>query len=255
MYPYLKYKIRMNNLFLYICIFFCILTGKSFSETIPAAPTKYFDDRLNIINKTDSSRLNEELAGIEKNNPDHPQFVISILKFDSDSSLEDYTNRIAKQWKVGQKDINNGLILFWFPDKHKLRFETGYGMEAVLPDILCRRILINQIIPQFKNKNYVVGLENSIKEVSKYISQPELAKSDIKKSNLQTKTNNTNAMGIIILSALGLLVVIFLFSKGLGGIIIDILLCFVNVGGSNKSGGGFSSSGGNFGGGGSSGYS
>jgi len=163
----------------------------AFSETIPPAPTKYFDDRVGIISQNDAALMNEELANLEKSAPNHPQFVISILKYDTESSLEDYTNRIANAWKIGQKQTSNGLVLFWFPDVKKLRFETGYGNEAVLPDIRLKQILNNQIIPKFAQKQYAAGLESGISEINK-----QLVRADVIKIN---KTEDAgNPLGIFL---------------------------------------------------------
>ena len=50
----------------------------------------------------------------------------------SESSIADYTQRIAQTWGVGQKGNNNGAVLFVFVDDHQMFIQTGYGLEGAL---------------------------------------------------------------------------------------------------------------------------
>ena len=76
----------------------------------------------------------------------------------SDSSIDDYTLRIANQWKAGQKKLDNGAILFVFVGDHKLFIQVGYGLEGALPDALCKRIIDEEITPRFKQKDFDGGI-------------------------------------------------------------------------------------------------
>jgi len=60
-------------------------------------------------------------------------------------SLEDFTIRTAQAWRVGQKKLDNGVILFVFVKDRKLRMEVGYGLEGALPDALAARIIADTI--------------------------------------------------------------------------------------------------------------
>jgi uncharacterized protein len=80
----------------------------------------------------------------------------------SGSSIEDYTQRVAENWRVGQKDKNNGAVLFVFIQDRKMRIEVGYGLEGVIPDALAKRIIENEIKPHFKNGDYAGGLDAGV---------------------------------------------------------------------------------------------
>ena len=76
----------------------------------------------------------------------------------SDSSIDDYTLRVANQWKAGQKKLDNGAILFVFVQDHKMFIQVGYGLEGALPDALCKRIIDQEISPPFKQGNFDGGV-------------------------------------------------------------------------------------------------
>jgi uncharacterized protein len=83
----------------------------------------------------------------------------------SDSSIEDYTVRVARSWQVGQKNKNNGAVLFVFVQEHKMFLQVGYGLEGVLPDALCKRIIDEQITPRFKAGDFDGGLTAGVQAV------------------------------------------------------------------------------------------
>ena len=80
----------------------------------------------------------------------------------SESSVADYTQRIAQTWGVGQKGRNNGAVLFVFVANHQMFIQTGYGLEGALPDATCFDITHNVIAPFFKKNDYAGGLKAGV---------------------------------------------------------------------------------------------
>lgn len=126
-------------------------------EVIPPAPKQYFNDYAHLVPAATASRLNQELENYERQSSD--QILVAVYpKMQSDSSIADYTVRVARAWKVGQKGKDNGAVLFVFVQNRKMFIETGYGLEGVLPDALCKRIIDEQIEPRFKAGDFAGGL-------------------------------------------------------------------------------------------------
>ena len=120
-------------------------------EVIPPPPAAYFNDYAHVVSAGTAAQLNSTLENFERQSSD--QILIAIFpKMQSDSSVEDYTVRVARSWQVGQKAKNNGAVLFVFVQDHKLFLQVGYGLEAVLPDALCKRIIDEQITPSFQGR-------------------------------------------------------------------------------------------------------
>jgi len=126
------------------------------AEVMPPAPERYFNDYAQVVSGPAAHRLNEQLAQFERDTSN--QIVVAIYpKLQTDSSLDDYCYRIFHTWGVGQKKLNNGAVLFVFVADHKMRIQTGYGLEGAMPDAICKRILDDEIAPYFKRKDYDDG--------------------------------------------------------------------------------------------------
>jgi uncharacterized protein len=133
-------------------------------EIIPPAPTAYFNDYAHVVSEGTAAQLNKTLEDFERQSSD--QIVVAVFpKMQSDSSVEDYTVRVARSWQAGLKDKNNGAVLFVFVQDHKLFLQTGYGLEGVLPDALCKRIIDEQISPRFKTGDFDGGLTAGVQAI------------------------------------------------------------------------------------------
>jgi uncharacterized protein len=84
--------------------------------------------------------------------------VIAIFPSLQGESLEDFSIRLAERWRIGDRKLDNGVILLAFVQDRRLRMEVGYGLEAVLPDAVAAQIINNQIGPRFREGRWGDGL-------------------------------------------------------------------------------------------------
>jgi len=127
------------------------------ANDIPPAPDRYFNDYAHVVDPKDADAFNTELADFERQTSN--QIVVAVYpKLNTDDSLDDYCYRTYQAWGVGQKDKSNGAVLFVFVQDHKMRIQTGYGLEGALPDVTCSRILNDEMAPYFKRGDYEGGL-------------------------------------------------------------------------------------------------
>jgi len=130
-------------------------------EVIPPRPEHHFNDYAGVVSTAAAQRLNRALEDFEKKTSS--QVMVAVFpNMQSDSSVEDYTRRIAEAWGVGQKGRNNGAVLFVFVQDRRMRIEVGYGLEGALPDALAKRILDDEIEPRFKRGDYDGGLSAGV---------------------------------------------------------------------------------------------
>ena len=141
-----------------VALWFTFAAGGLWSaEVIPPPPPNHFNDFAGVVRRDTAAQLNRELAQFERDTSN--QIVVAIYpKLQSASSVEDYAVRVAQSWRVGQKEKKNGAVLFAFQESHDLRIVTGYGLEGVLPDALCKQIIENEIVPRFRAGNFDAGL-------------------------------------------------------------------------------------------------
>ena len=138
------------------------------AEVMPPKPAAYFNDYAGVVSKDAGHRFNEQLAQFERETSD--QVVVAVFpKMQSDSSIEDYTQRIAQAWGVGQKERRNGAVLFVFIQDRKMFIQVGYGLEGALPDITAFDITEYHIKPHFRNDDYEGGLATGIDLICKAI--------------------------------------------------------------------------------------
>ena len=238
------------------CIILVLLFGCQLfaQEVIPPAPVAYFNDYASSVSAGTASQLNNTLENFERQTSE--QILVAVYpKMQSDSSIEDYTVRVARSWQAGLKDKNNGAVLFVFVKDHKMFLQVGYGLEGVLPDALCKRIIDEQISPRFKAGDFDGGLTAGVQSIL------AATKGEYKGTGRTVADGQTRRQSIapfLHFGFIALIIIIIIFSRGSGMFLPWLLLSSSGSsrgwgGGGFSSGGGFSGGGGSFGGGGAGG--
>ena len=254
-------RVQRGRLFFAVVAILASAICANAAEIIPPKPDRYFNDYAGVVSRGVVERLNAQLAQFERDTSD--QVVVAVYqKMQSESSIEDYAQRIAQTWQVGQKDKRNGVVLLVFLDDRKASIQVGYGLEGALPDITAYDIRERHMNPHFRKGDYEGGLSEAVDLICKAI-RGEYKGSG--RANAESRSDNGGTAGLLVFL---FVLVIFLLAvrasrrfggyryTGGGGPFIS-----GNWGGgggwsSGSSGGGFgsfSSGGGSFGGGGSSG--
>ena len=139
-------------------------------EVIPPKPAGYFNDYAGVVSKEAALRFNEQLAQFERETSN--QVVVAVFrKMESDSSVEDYGQRVAQSWGVGQKGVSqgNGVVMLVFIEDRKISIQVGYGLEGAVPDVTAFDIRTRHINPHFRNGDYQGGLAEGIDLICKAI--------------------------------------------------------------------------------------
>ena len=94
--------------------------------------------------------------------------------------IVDYGMQVVDKWKLGNKDIDDGLLILVSVNDRKMHIFTGYGLEGVLPDAIVNRIVDDEITPSFKQGDYAGGLVKGINRIEeRLVADPDvLAQSD-----------------------------------------------------------------------------
>jgi len=152
---------RSSKRFLIIAFAAFLAVRSLGAEIIPPKPAGYFNDYAGVVPASTARELNEKLAQFERETSN--QIVVAVYRtMQSDSSIEDYTQRVAQTWGVGQKERKNGAVLFVFIGDRKMFIQTGYGLEGALPDATCFDIVNNVIRPKFRAGDFAGGLAAGI---------------------------------------------------------------------------------------------
>ncbi len=127
------------------------------AQEVPPPPTQWVTDRAGVLDAAAVERLNTKLRAFEQRTGS--QFIVYILPSLEGGSIEDFSIRAAEKWRVGRKGLDNGLILFVFPQDRQVRIEVGYGLEDTVTDALSSRVIRQDLIPAFQRGDFGAGLD------------------------------------------------------------------------------------------------
>ncbi len=111
-----------------------------------------------------SSYSEKQLEGILRDleQTDSTQIVVLTIPSLEGEVLEEFSIKVVDQWKIGQKDFDNGAILLIAKADRQMRIEVGYGLEGSLTDLMAGRIIDNVIVPQFRAGNFDQGVLDGV---------------------------------------------------------------------------------------------
>jgi uncharacterized protein len=128
------------------------------------------NDYARLLPPDAQRRLETRLA--EREQATGAQMVLAIFPSLEGESLEDVGIRLAERWRVGDRKLDNGVILLVFVKERRVRMEVGYGLEPVMPDAAAAQIIRDAIGPRFREQRYAAGLEAAVEAVYARIETP-----------------------------------------------------------------------------------
>ena len=148
-----------------LIIVLCSFAGFAFSaeytiQTIPnpkTANAHSFVSNPDGILKTETvQQMNEFLDSLQAQTK--TEIAVVAVSSIGENEIKPFATDLFKAWGIGRAKQDNGLLILFVLNQKKVTFETGYGLEGVLPDAICKRIQIQKMIPEFKKGNYDTGL-------------------------------------------------------------------------------------------------
>src|SRR5512133_2030021 len=136
----------------------CALLLSGFNAGITDIPylTGRVTDNAQILSAETLTMLSDSLKMHELRTTN--QVVVLTIPTLDGESIEDYANRVFNDWKLGQKEKDNGVLIIVVPNDRRMRIEVGYGLEGTLPDLTASRIIQYIMTPKFKNGDYDGGI-------------------------------------------------------------------------------------------------
>jgi len=176
------------------------------------SPSRLVNDLAGIFSSDQASQLENTLVAFA--NKTSNQIVVVTMNDFGGMDRSQMAYSIGEQWKVGQKKFNNGVVILIKPktgnDIGEASIATGYGLEGALPDAICKRIVDQEMIPLFKNKQYYDGVEKALSVIipiaaGEYSSAEYAAKS---------KGGSSGAGAILVIIIVVVFVVLAISKKG-----------------------------------------
>lgn len=223
------------------------------SQDIPEKPypPRLVNDFAGMLNNNEVRTLENKLVAY--NDSTSTQIAIVIVEDLGGYDRSDYAFRLAEKWGIGQKGLNNGVLVLvktkTGSSAGQVFIAPGYGLEGVIPDILCLEIVDNEVLPAFRNGDYYGGLDKATTTLMSLASGEFTADQYGKKGK-----DDFNGLVPIIIIVIVIIIVMSARSKGgknqrhisNKGLPLWLLLSMMNSGRGGHSGswGGFSGGGG-----------
>lgn len=133
----------------------------------------YVSDMSHTLSAGTVARVNSILEDFRSNTT--AEIAVAIVPELDDMSIEEYSVRLFEEWGLGKADRDNGALLVISPGVRRARIETGYGMEGVLPDAVCSRIIREVVVPAMKSNDIDTAVEGAVSEMVRVASDPAYA--------------------------------------------------------------------------------
>ncbi len=156
----------------------------------------YVSDPWDYISHDDELRINQLLYGLEKKAT--AEVAIVMLPSIGTEVPKDFAVGLFREWGIGKSDTNNGLLILTVMDQRRTEFETGYGLEPVLTDVICYRIGTQEMVPNFRQGDYGAGMVAAVERIKQFLEHPDSV-AEIYSNEVQFESNaDTNFLGVVI---------------------------------------------------------
>ena len=229
-------------LFSFLTFFLLPASGPSWAEGPFPEPRGLINDYANVIPPEYESRIaaiTEEL--LQKT--EVPVVIVTMPDIGGEE-YNDYANRLYEAWGIGKKGEDKGVLVFVTVKERKMRIETGYGIEGIIPDGLAGEIRDRYILPYLRQDRFGEGLLNGTIAISGIIAKEAGITISGRRNALAPKKKSS----ILSLLPILLIIILLIFTSRRRGLSFMMLLALLLGGGSRGSGFGGGGHGGGFGG-------
>ncbi|WP_205514683.1 TPM domain-containing protein [Longitalea arenae] len=157
-------KINLKFLLVPALLLVSCLTSAQNIPTRPNPP-RLVNDFAGILSPDEEQRLERQLVAYDDSTSN--QVAIVLLNTLDDYPIEEFALRLFRDWGIGNKKTNNGVLILAALQDRKIRIEVGYGLEGAIPDITANHIIQGDIAPNFRSNDYYEGLSKAANSIIK----------------------------------------------------------------------------------------
>ena len=142
----------------------------AFAYTSPGNPSWYVNDFADVLSVETKTELESTLAQFHADTG--ADIAVAVVPTLGGDDIESYANTLFREWGIGKKDADTGILLVVAIEERKVRIEVGYGYEGDVPDAYSSRIINDDILPRFKEADYDNGIKNGVASLITLIRNP-----------------------------------------------------------------------------------
>ena len=173
--------VRVQAAIILIALTAC-LSLNGWAQNLQAIPplSAHVIDASGTLDAGQTQALEAKLAAFEKARG--AQIVILMVPSTLPEDITDYAQRVGDAWKIGRKDIGDGLLLVVAKNDRKVRIATTKTLEGAIPDLAARQIIDNAITPRFRQGDFAGGLNAAADQITARITGENLATPEAEKT-------------------------------------------------------------------------
>lgn len=140
---------------------------------------RYVSDPTSILSPAATDTIDAILGRLEKSTG--IETAVVMLPSIGENDIFDFSTSLFRKWGIGKKKSDNGLLILFVMDQHKVRFATGYGIEGTMTDAMSKRIQMQYMVPAFKRSDWNKGMVDGVRATAKVLDgsmEPKAADSD-----------------------------------------------------------------------------
>ncbi|MFN4227273.1 MAG: TPM domain-containing protein [Candidatus Ratteibacteria bacterium] len=146
----------MKKIKLFLIVFFLLF--------IALKPIGYLNDFADLLTQRQKEEIEKKLREIEEKTGNEI-VVLTIKSLEKEKTIEEYANEIFNNWKIGKKGKDNGVLILIVLNERQIRIEVGYGLEELLTDSKCGKIIRDVMAPSFKENDFYNGINKAIEVI------------------------------------------------------------------------------------------
>lgn len=188
-------RARWGRGFLCLLVLVPLLAGGA-RAAVEVPPLKArVTDLTGTLDAGQRAALEQRLAAFET--AKGSQIAVLIVPTTQPEAIEQYSIRVAEEWKLGRKGVDDGAVLLISKNDRKLRLEVGRGLEGAVPDAVAKRITADIIAPYFRKGDFYGGITAGVERLIKVIDGEPLPEPKAKSRAADDRFENLEFLLII----------------------------------------------------------
>jgi uncharacterized protein len=149
----------MKQLLLFLFLFLGVVATAQIEKAIPPVPVppRLVVDLTGTLAPDQQAALERKLVAYDDSTSN--QIVVVIVPSTGDYDISDFAFTLGRQWGVGNKEFNNGVVFLIAKNDRKVFIAPGYGLEGAIPDITAKRIIESEVVPNFRENDFYRGID------------------------------------------------------------------------------------------------
>ena len=144
-----------------------VVASPAAAQTFPKLAGNPVVDQADIIPAAEEAALNTQL--LEFQHKTGHQLVVATVNDLEGHDVSDYGYRLGREWQIGDKEKDDGVVFLIAPNERRMNISVGYGLEPILTDALSGRIIRDVVTPKFKAGDMPGGIRDGVNAIAEQI--------------------------------------------------------------------------------------